>query len=194
MRPFAVGFLAGSIIAAAIVAAVIWGVRFWGGGLRIDTSRPTVVRQVQQLQRLETVVFRMDKIVSGGYDSRYLPPFFAGDRLLLLVSGDVTAGVDLGRIDVSNVSVSGQTVRLSIPEPEIFVARIDNDRTRVYSRETGLFTRVDPNLESEVRREAERQVRQGALDGGILQTAAANARTTLTSFLRGLGFKQVEVR
>ena len=194
MRPFAVGFLAGSIIAAAIVAAIIWGIRFWGGGLRIDTSRPTVVRQVQQLQRLETVVFRMDKIVSGGYDSRYLPPFFAGDRLLLLVSGDVTAGVDLGGIDVSNVSVDGQTVRLRIPEPEVFVARIDNDRTRVYSRETGLFTRVDPNLESEVRREAERQVRQGALDGGILQTAAANARTTLTSFLRGLGFKQVEVR
>jgi hypothetical protein len=194
MRPFAVGFLAGSILAATIVAAVIWAGRFWSGGLRIDTSRPTVVRQVQQLQRLETVVFRMDKIVSGGYDSRYLPPFFAGDRLLLLVSGDVTAGVDLGGIDVSNVSVDGQTVRLKIPEPELFVARIDNDRTRVYSRETGLFTRVDPNLESEVRREAERQVRQGALDGGILQAATANARTTLTSFLRGLGFKQVEVR
>jgi hypothetical protein len=194
MRPFAVGFLAGSLIAATIVAGILWATRFWAGGLRIDTSRPTVVRQVQQLQRLETVVFRMDKIVSGGYDSRYLPPFFAGDRLLLLVSGDVTAGVDLGGIDVSNVSVDGQTVRLRIPEPEVFVARIDNDRTRVYSRETGLFTRVDPNLESEVRREAERQVRQGALDGGILQAAAANARTTLTSFLRGLGFKQVEVR
>jgi hypothetical protein len=194
MRPFAAGFLTASIIAATIVAAIIWATRFWAGGLRIDTSRPTVVRQVQQLQRLETVVFRMDKIVSGGYDSRYLPSFFAGDRLLLLVYGDVTAGVDLGGIDVSNVSVSGQAVHLRIPEAEVFIARIDNDRTRVYSRETGLFTRVDPNLESEVRREAERQVRQGALDGGILQAATANARATLTSFLHGLGFKQVEVK
>jgi hypothetical protein len=51
---------------------------------------------------------------------------------------------------------------------------------------------VDRNLESDVRREAERQIRQAALDNGILQVAAANARTTLQSFLRGLGFDQPE--
>ena len=51
-----------------------------------------------------------------------------------------------------------------------------------------------PNLESDVRREAERQVRQAALDGGILLTAAANARTTLTTFLKGLGFETVQFR
>jgi hypothetical protein len=74
----------------------------------------------------------------------------------------------------------------------VFATRVDNERTRVYSRETGLFTRVDRNLESDVRREAERQIRQAALDNGILQVAAANARTTLQSFLRGLGFDQPE--
>ena len=190
----AIGFLAGFFAAAVIATALMWKTGFWSDRLRIDTSRPAVIRQVQQLQRLETVVFRMDKIVSGGYDSRFLPRFFAGDRLLLLVVGDVTAGVDLGSVDVTRVAVQGRQVRLRIPDAEVFVARIDNDRTRVYSRDTGLFSRVDPNLESEVRREAERQVRQAALDGGVLQTAAANARTTLTSFLRGLGFDQVEVQ
>jgi len=43
--------------------------------------------------------------------------------------------------------------------------------TRVYWRQTGLFSSVDPNLESEVPREAERQVHQAALDGGILRVA-----------------------
>jgi len=190
----AIGFLAGFFAAAVIATALMWKTGFWSDRLRIDTSRPAVIRQVQQLQRLETVVFRIDKIVPGGYDSRFLPRFFAGDRLLLLVVGDVTAGVDLGSVDVTRVAVQGRQVRLRIPDAEVFVARIDNDRTRVYSRDTGLFSRVDPNLESEVRREAERQVRQAALDGGVLQTAAANARTTLTSFLRGLGFDQVEVQ
>ena len=52
---------------------------------------------------------------------------------------------------------------------------------------------MDPDLESEVRKEAESQVRQAALDGGILPAAAANASTTLTSFLKGLGFEQVEI-
>jgi hypothetical protein len=151
-----------------------------------------VIRQIQQLQRLETVVFNMDKIVSGGWESRYIPTFLAGERLLLVVGGEATAGVDLGRMAAANIIVSGQTIRLKIPDAEIFATRVDNERTRVYSRETGLFTRVDPNLESDVRREAERQIRQAALDNGILRVASANARTTLASFLRGLGFEQPE--
>jgi hypothetical protein len=184
-----VGFLLGFVVACVAAAVAIWLFRT-AGPPRVDTSRPTVVRQIQQLQRLETVVFNMDKIVSGGWESRYLPTFLAGERLLLVVDGEVTAGVDLGRIGASDIIVSGKTIRMKIPDPQIFSARVDNERTRVYSRETGLFTRVDPNLESDIRREAERQVRQAALDNGILQTAAANARTTMTSFLRGLGFDQ----
>jgi hypothetical protein len=186
-----VSFALGAVIALLSVAVIVlW---FRGPG-RIDTSRPAVVRHIQALQRLETVVFGLDKIVSGGWESRYLPTFLAGEQLLLIVYGEVTAGVDLGRIDPSSVSVKGRQVEIRLPEPEIFATRVDNERTRVYSRQTGLFTRVDPHLESEVRREAEQQIRQAALDGSVLGIAAANARTTLTTFLRGLGFESVAVQ
>ena len=186
-----VGFLLGFIVASLMAAAVVFVLRRTGPP-RVDTSRPTVVRQIQQLHQLETVRFGMDKIVSGGWESRYLPKFMAGERLLLIVYGEVTAGVDLSRIDADDVVVNGRAIRMKISEPEVFVTRVDNERTRVYSRETGLFTAVDPNLESDVRREGERQVRQAALDNGILRVAAANARTTMASFLRGLGFDQPE--
>ena len=186
-----VGFLLGFVLACVVAALVGWLFRT-AGPPRVDTSRPTVVRQIQQLQRLETVVFSMDKIVSGGWESRYLPMFLAGERLLLVVDGEVTAGVDLGHLSAADIIISGKTIRMKIPEPEIFSARVDNERTRVYSRETGVFTRVDPNLETDIRREAERQVRQAALDNGILRAAAANARATMTSFVRGLGFDATE--
>ena len=179
------------------IAAIVGGLGLWflrGSGVRIDTSRPAVIRSIQQMQRLETIVYGMDKIVSGGQESRYLPKFLAGDSLLLIVYGEVTAGVDLGKIDPARIEIQDRTVRLAMPPPEIFSTRIDNERTRVYSRETGLFTSPDPNLESEVRKEAERQIRQAALNGGILSAAATNARNTVTTFLRGLGFNQVEFR
>jgi len=185
-------FFLGFVLAAVLAVLGFWVLR--GAGIRIDTSRPTVVQHIRQLQRLETVVYGMDKIVSGGQENRYLPKILAGDRLLLIVYGEVTAGVDMAGIDADKVEVDGQTVRISIPPAEIFSTRIDNDRTRVYARETGLFSTPDPNLESEVRREAEHQVRQAALDAGILPTASTNARTTLTTFLKGLGFAQVEIR
>jgi hypothetical protein len=186
------GVLLGFTLTLLIGGLAVWLVR--GSGVRIDTSRPAVVRRIQQLQRLETVVFGMDKIVSGGQESRYLPKLLAGDRLLLIVYGEVNAGVDLGKIDASQIDVTGRSVTLTLPPAEIFSTRIDNERTRVYSRETGLFTTPDPNLESDVRKEAERQIHQAALDGSILNTAATNARTTLTTFLQGLGFERVEVR
>jgi hypothetical protein len=56
------------------------------------------------------------------------------------------------------------------------------------------LTSPDPELESDVRREAERQMTQAALDGGILKTATTNARATLTSLLQGLGFEAVTFR
>jgi hypothetical protein len=51
---------------------------------------------------------------------------------------------------------------------------------------------VDPNLETQVRQEAESQLQQAALLDGILKTANTNARSTLTSLLQGLGFERVE--
>ncbi len=188
-----VAFILGIVIALLAVAVVVLWFRGGGPG-RIDISRPAVVRHIQQLQRLETVVFGMDKIVSGGWESRFLPTFLAGEQLLLVVYGDVTAGVDLGRIDASFISVNGRAIDVRLPEPEIFATRVDNERTRVYSRRTGLFTAVDPHLESEVRKEAEQQIRQSALDGGVLRIASANARATMTTFLRGLGFEDVKVQ
>jgi hypothetical protein len=184
-------FLLGFLVASVAGLLGWWLLR--GPGIRIDTSRPAVVHRIQQLQRLETVVFGLDKIVSGGQESKYLPKLLAGERILLTVYGEVTAGVDLAKIDPARVDVGGRSIRLAMPAAEVFSTRIDSERTRVYSHDTGLFTRPDPNLESDVRKEAERQIRQAALDGGILTAAAANSQATLTTFLQGLGFDHVEI-
>lgn len=187
------GFAAGLVIGVGGLLAVRH-LDVFSTGPTFDASVPSVVHQVRSLRRLDTVVYAMDKIVSGGYENRFLPRVIAGDRLLLVVYGDVTAGVDLAGVEASGVTINDRSVTLTLPAPEIFSTRLDNTKTRVYSRETGLFSRVDPDLESQVRKEAENQVRQAALDGGILSTAAANAAATLTSFLKGLGFDQVVVR
>jgi hypothetical protein len=169
-----------------------WAGRLLGRSTQLDVSQPTVVNKIQQLQRLETVVYTMDKVVSGERENAVLPDFLTGDRLLMLVHGDVVAGVDFSGLKSGDVAVDGKKVRLHLPDAQLFSTRLDNTRTRIYSRQTGLLVPVDPNLESQVRQEAERQLQQAALLDGILKTANANARTTLTSLLQGLGFERVE--
>jgi hypothetical protein len=165
-----------------------------GGRTLVNVGQPTVVRQIQQLQRLETVSYTMDKIISGEHENPYLPKFLAGDRILLVVHGEVIGGVDLAKLQPSDVVIEGQNIRIALPKSEIFSTRIDNTKTRVYSRDTGLFSSPDPNLESEVREEAERQLQQAALQDGILKSADQNAHNTIQGMIKGLGFKQVDIQ
>lgn len=198
------GILGGSLLTIAFIGAAVWlstGVGLLhlmgfmrNGGMHINVDQPTVVRQIQQLQKLETVSYTMDKIISGARDNPYLPKFLAGDRILLVVHGEVVAGVNLANIKSTDVAVQGHNISLRLPSAEVFSTRIDNAKSRVYSRDTGLFSSPDPNLESEVREEAERQLQQAALVDGILKSADQNARNTVTGMLTGLGFTQVALQ
>jgi len=164
-----------------------------GSPARFDVSSPTVVEKIRQLSRLETVEYSLDKIVEGERQSAFLPDFLAGDKLLLVAHGEVIAGIDLGQFKAGDVVVNGNAVHVRLPAAQILTTRIDNSRTRVYSRTTGLLVATDPNLESEVRKIAEQQIAQAALDDGILEKARQNARTSVTALLYGLGFRTVDV-
>ena len=164
------------------------------GEAQIHVDQPTVVRQIRQLQRLETVSYTMDKIISGEHTNAYLPKFLAGDRLLLVVHGEVVGGINLASLQPGDVVVQGGKVSIHLPAAEVFSTRIDNARTKVYSRDTGLFSSPDPDLESEVREDAERQLQQDALQNGILKTAADNARSTISGIVKGFGFYEVDIR
>jgi hypothetical protein len=197
------GTFLGAVLTVVLVGALVWlssglGLlhligMLCGGRALINVDQPTVVRQIQQLQRLETVNYTMDKIISGEHANAYLPKFLAGDRLLLVVHGEVVAGINLAGLQPGDVLILGQKVSIHLPAAEVFSTRIDNARTKVYSRDTGLFSSPDPNLESEVRQEAERQLQQAALQDGILKTAADNARSTISGMLRGFGFREVDI-
>ncbi len=195
------GMLSGAVLTVILVGTLVWlstGLGLLhllrGGRTQINVDQPTVVRQIQQLRRLETVSYTMDKIISGEHANAYLPKFLAGDRLLLVVHGEVVAGIDLAGLQPGDVSIRGRKASIHLPAAEVFSTRIDNARTKVYSRDTGLFSSPDPNLESEVREVAERQLQQAALQDGILKSAADNARSTISSMLQGLGFHEVDIR
>jgi Protein of unknown function (DUF4230) len=168
-----------------------WFSAVTGRTLTIDVSQPTVVDRIQRLQRLETVVYTMDKLVTGAKENPILPDFLTGDRLLMLVHGEVVAGIDFSNLNPDDVKVDGKQIRLCLPKAQVFSTRLDSNKTRVYSRQTGLLVPTDPNLETQVRQEAERELQEAALADGILRTAQQNATSTITSLLQGLGFEKV---
>ena len=163
-----------------------------GRTLRIDTSQPTVVMQIRRLSRLESVAFTMDKMVSGDREGRILPAFLTGDKILLEVHGEAVAGVDLGQLGPDDVRLSGKDVWVHLPPAQIFTVALDDQKTHVYSRTTGILVPVDPSLEGEVRENAVENLRESALQAGILPKAQQNACATVTKLLLGLGFDSAQ--
>ena len=149
----------------------------------------TVIRQVQNLSRLETASYTIEKVITA--DSGEGPlGFLFSDRLLLVAQGQVIAGVDLSRMDEGDIQVTGETVYVTMPASEIFVSTLDNDETYVYDRQTAPFgQQVD--LETLARQEAERVILEAALEDGILSLAQDNAEVTIAQIMYAIGFEEV---
>ena len=161
-------------------------------------SAPSVIEKVQRLNRLETVVYSLDTVVESHESSPVLPDVLAGDRLLMIVHGQTIAGVDLSLLKPESVQISegadGRSIKLVLPSSQVFLTSVDNQKSRVYQRDTGLFVRADPNLETQTRARAQQQLGEAALSDGILDAATKNARATVTAMLQGLGFSHIEVQ
>lgn len=156
-------------------------------------TQPAVINQIRGLSRLETVNYQLEKVVTGK-SSGPLPDLLTSDKILLVAHGEVVAGIDLSRLKPQDVSVLSGTVTINMPEAEILYTRLDNDKTYVYDRQTGIFSKPDPNLETEMRRVAEKEILEAALEDGILDKATENARTVLRTLVTGLGYKDVQFK
>ncbi len=190
----------GAALAAGLVSVGLgisrgsWLPRFPANPLVLKTavtpSGPVVLNQVQRLQRLETCRYN-GQVVLKGETRNPLPLWLAGDRMVMVAHGEAVAGVDLARLRPEDVQVQGETVTLRVPAAEVFHVRLDNDRSEVFSRQTGVFTGPDRRLETRVRRDAETRLREAAVSSGLLNTAGQNARDVLRQQLELLGFKHV---
>lgn len=156
----------------------------------IYPSSATIIESVQSLSRLETATYHIEKVITAESGQGPLG-FLFGDKLLLIAYGEVIAGVDLGQIGPEDLMVTPDgTAYIHLPPVEVFVATLDNQRTYVYDRRTGVGG-LNPQLETAARQEAERLILQAAIEDGLETKADENARDFLRSFLLGLNIEHV---
>ena len=156
------------------------------------TTGPVVVEGVQDLNRLATVRWRESVIVTRESGGTELERFLAGEKVLLVATGDVEAGVDLASLGRDDVKVNGETVTISLPEPEILSVSLDEQKTGVYDRDFGpLNLRHDDDLVEQARAAAVDRIEQAARDEDILDQAEQNAEDSIRAFVRTLGFEEV---
>ena len=151
----------------------------------------TVVREIRSLSRLETVQYTIEIVIAAETNQGPFG-FLFGDKLLLVAHGTVVAGIDLGRLESGDVTIDSQgVVYMVLPAAEVFVATLDEDKTYVYHRETGLLAHGVKDLETAARQAAQQKILNAALEDGILTTALTNGKAYLQRFLFSLRFHDV---
>ena len=150
----------------------------------------TIINQVRAVAKLETIQYTVEKVITAQTGQGVLGPLF-GDRLLFVAHGVVIAGIDLEKIQPEDMWLQNDVLYVRLPAAEILVATLDNNKSYVYDRQTGILTHGDQNLETDARQVAEQEIRQAALDDGILDQARQNAETYLGKFFNALGYQQV---
>lgn len=183
--------LTGTIILVVILGLLSIRDFFTEDKFNINTSSKTVIKELRELNRLETASFTIEKVIDAGTNGNRFQQILFGDRILLIAHGEVIAGFDLSKLENDDVKVDGSTLRLTLPAPEILTTRLDNEETRVYDRTQGLLTHGNDKLESQARVAAEQAIKEAACSGKILAEASKNARNQLTTLFKTLGFTTV---
>jgi hypothetical protein len=162
-------------------------------------DRGGAIKQIQSLNRLETSSFSIERIIEANIARGNILDSILGERLLLIASGNVVAGIDMSKLKESDVIISqdGKSITITLPPSEIFSKGLDNNRTRVYDRQTSIGTQIfggeNKDLETQARLAGEEEILRAACEGGIMQKAADEAERSMEQFLRLLKFQEVQV-
>jgi len=150
----------------------------------------TIIHDIRSLARLETIQYTVEKVITAESGQGALAPLF-GDKLLFIAHGKIIAGINMTGLGPDDLWVENGVLYVKLPDPEIFITALDNEKSYVYDRDTGIFTKGDINLESTARLVAENEMEKAAEEDGILDMASQNAENYLSRLFRDLGYAEV---
>ena len=149
------------------------------------TAQRIVLKEVTALGKLELVRYTFKDIVEHEQLNTFLP----NANAVLIVEGEATGCIDLTKISLADITTDGDSVTVRLPKPELCGWKINHDRSRVYDTRFSFLD--DAQLVSDAYRQAERQIRQSALDRGILAQTRHNADRLLRPLLARLSGRRV---
>lgn len=150
----------------------------------------TYINEIRALARLETIQYSIEKVITAEVGQGTFG-FAFGDKLIFVAHGTVIAGIDMEKLQPGDMRLENGVLYVRLPPTEIFIATLDNDKSYVYDRETGILTKGSVDLETLARQSAEDEIRKAALEDGILTQGDINAEAYLLKFFTALGYKSV---
>ncbi len=184
-KSFLIGLGIGILIYAA--AGII---RTWSQMEARKTIHETLLEKVEALQRLELVKYRIKDVMVLEKGSI---PLLTKTKALLVISGEAYGCIDLSSME-ERIRISGDTVFIKLPRPQVCNYRLNHDETRLYDLNMSLLDIAmdkDEKIMDNLYRDAQNRILQEALKSGILEDTRRKARDFLSNLVSALGFQVI---
>ncbi|MGM8891550.1 DUF4230 domain-containing protein [Psychrobacter sp. 1Y1] len=189
------------LIGLAAIAFAIYSAQNKLEEAPIETiTREGVVTQIQQLNRLHTVAFSVDTVITSERPGSWMKLWQDEQKALFVAHGRVEAGVDLSALtpemvqvvqpaqanadeeqvaDANSSVATRPQINITLPPTEIFSVYLDD--IEIYDWQTGAFgmMQVDPKILAQAQTMAKKEVLERACRGDVMNMALQNAQTQL---------------
>lgn len=153
----------------------------------IEVSHEMVVSKIESLGNLEVVKYNIQDVMEYKKTRQWLP----NAKTVLIVVGEVIGCIDLTKLTADDIYSSGDSVRISLPAPEVCHVRIDHSRSKIFNMEYALWESSE--IADEAYRQAEKQLQTEAYKLDLESMGRENTTTLLTPLLQSLGFKHIGI-
>ncbi len=160
---------------------------------------PVIIKEINTLSQLITITYAdevvMDKVKTGNG----LPSLMTGglgmilvpsaERLVIIGRGKVIAGIDLKRLQQTDVNTVGDSIHINLPGAQILNTIVNPSGFETFD-EKGDWSEAEVTaLKVEIKNEITRR----ALQQNILQQARERSKNIIETFLKSTGFKKVNI-
>lgn len=179
------------------VLSVILAILLLAGNKRAERERgydsSSVMNSISYIQELALVRYNYTGVISYKDYRKFLNinvPL-TDKYFLLKYNGYIKAGVDFSRI---KVNVANDTiVHISMPKPRILDTVIDEKSIQVYNESENAFNPIKISDYNEALTREKNVMIRDAVDQGIYRQATDEAKLAITSLLKEMGFKQIDI-
>ncbi len=172
---------------------VFLGGRPYALDLSIEEHQALLISRITEMAELVTLKVPVSTVITSE-----LSGYVGGVTCVMVVNGEVELGVDLEQARIEDIDPKDRTATLVLPEPKVRHARLDHERTTVYSvNRQGLWWLVlgdEParKLVNKAMKQAQVTVQSAALDLGLVEQARRRAERVLRGAFEVVGW-EVEV-
>ena len=164
--------------------------------VRVVHPTPTVLKDLRELGRLETLALHVEKVVDvKDRQTRLYGLVDAEDSVLFVATGEVLLGIDLAKLADGDArfDAASSTAYVHLPAPEVLSTRFDEPHSYVHARTTDLLAKRNEALESVARRDAIAAFEAAGKDPKAIARAKEQAEKQLRALAKGWGVRDLVV-